>query len=440
MKTNRTRFNKKRVHKKRNRTVRKQRGGDLDERLITNIEIVRGCNPQFYPPSDDKPRNINKSLQSLGINTETLAITEKPELLKYYGNLLDEYIEDKREIFFDIIDKLVLDDKIPNDEFPKQNIAPTLCCMSLLEKMKAINKMANEKFKEYFNPKNPYLSKKSKKTSTKKSSKSDTLDLPETSYFIIDKPFLEKVKEHQDLQDIKIIEEFLRKYAIDKPEDSSKNYVDDLIRLFNTRGIYPRVDETVLGTMKSKIRSINEDKQKAEIEREKEKQQQEDEKKRVEEFERIKKKRLEELQKAEEERKKQEERTKEEERQKLYRIIEGFTETGGLFGEARKTLQYFSENEKKLIIKRLSPEIGTILQDQDTNLDHLLIDILHQNFKARETYKKGLPKLDTVAKDKHGSSWIVAYSLLPTMENGKKIIGRKMYQHKLNGEVRESLN
>lgn len=441
MKTNRTRLNQNRVHKKRNRTVRKQRGGDLDERLITNIEIVRGCNPQFYPPSDDKPRNINKSLQSLGINTETLAITEKPELLKYYGNLLDEYIEDKREIFFDIIDKLVLDDKIPNDSSLEQNIAPTLCCMSLLEKMKAINKMANEKFKEYFNPKNPYLSKKSKKTSTKKSkktstkksSKSDTLDLPETSYFIIDKPFLEKVKEHQDLQDIKIIEEFLRKYAIDKPEDSSKNYVDDLIRLFNTRGTYKRVDETVLGTMKSKIRSINEDKKKAEIEREKEKQQQE-EKKRQEELKKVAER------KKQEELRNVEERKKQEERQKLYRIIEGFTETGGLFGEARKTLQYFSENEKKLIIKRLSPEIGTILQDQDTNLDHLLIEILHQNWKARETYKKGLPKLDTVAKDKYGSSWIVAYSLLPTMENGKKIIGRKMYQHKLNGQVRESLN
>ena len=415
MKINRTRLNKKRVHKKRNKTVRKQRGGDLDERLITNIEIVRGCNPQFYPPSDDKPRNINKSLQSLGIKTETLAITEKPELLKYYGNLLDEYIEDKREIFFDIIDKLVLDDKIPNDESLEPNIAPTLCCMSLLEKMKAINKMANEKFKEYFNPKNP----------NKKS---------ETSYFIIDKPFLEKVKEHQDLQDIKIIEEFLHKYAIDKPEDSSKNYVDDLIRLFNTRGIYKRVDETVLGTMKSKIRSINEDKKKAEIERENEKQQQE-EKKRQEELKKVaERKKQEELRNVEELKK------QEQERQKLYRIIEGFTETGGLFGEARKTLQYFSENEKKLIIKRLSPEIGTILQDQDTNLDHLLIEILHQNWKARETYKKGLPKLDTVAKDKDGSSWIVAYSLLPTMENGQKRIGRKMYQHKLNGQVRESLN
>jgi hypothetical protein len=422
MNTNRTKFNQNRAYKKRNKTVRKQRGGDLDEKLITNIEIVRGCNPQFYPPSDDKPRNINKSLQSLGINTETLAITEKPELLKYYGNILEEYIEDKREIFFDIIDKLVLDRKIPNDAFPKQNIAPTLCCMSLFEKMKAINKMATENFKEYFNPKNP----------NKKS------DIP---YVIIDKPFLEKVKEHQKLQEIRIVEEFLDHYDIDKPiantetnkKEALQKYVDDLVTLFNTRGIYKRVDETVLGVMKSKIRSINEEPQKAEIEREKEK-------KRVEEFERIKKKRQEELQKVEEERKQQEERKKEEERKKLYRIIEGFTETGGLFGEARKTLQYFSEDEKKLIIKRLSPEIGTILQDQDTNLDNLLIDILHQNFKARETYKKSLPKLDTVAKDKFGSSWIVAYSLLPTVQNGKKSIGRKMYQHSINGQVRESLD
>lgn len=441
MKKNRTTANKKRVNKTQNRTVRKQRGGDLDETLKTNIEIVRGCNPQFYPPSDDKPRNINKSLQSLGIHTETLAITEKPELLKYYGNLLDEYIEDKREIFFDIIDKLVLDHKIPNNAFPKQNIEPTLCCMSLLEKMKAINRMATENFKAYFNPKNPYFNQTSKKTSKKsKTSKSDTLDLPETSYFIIDKPFLEKMKERQDLQEIRIVEEFLEHYDIDKPiantetAEADTTYVDDLVRLFHTRGTYNRVDETVLGVLKSKIRSINEDKQTSEIEKEKEKKRQADEEKRQEEFERINKKRQEEQQKVEEERKKQEKR------QTLYRIIEGFIETGGLFGDARATLQYFSEAEKKLIIKRLSPDIGNILQDQDTNLDDLLIEILQQNWKAREQYKKGLPKLDKVAKDKHGSSWNVAYSLLATMENGQKRIGRKMYQHSVNGQVRESMD
>ena len=448
MKKNRTTANKKRVNKTQNRTVRKQRGGDLDETLKTNIEIVRGCNPQFYPPSDDKPRNINKSFKSLEI-VKNVPIEIKPntkeheKLIKDYGNLLDEYIEDKREIFFDIIDKLVLDHKIPNNAFPKQNIEPTLCCMSLLEKMKAINRMATENFKAYFNPKNPYFNQTSKKTS--KTSKSDTLDLPETSYVIIDKPFLEKMKERQDLQEIRIVEEFLDKYDIDKPVDSSKKeadttYVDDLVRLFHTRGTYKRVDETVLGVLKSKIRSINEDKQTAEIEKEKEKQQQAEEKKRVEEFEQIKKKRQEELQKQEKRQKVEEELQKQEKRQTLYRIIEGFIETGGLFGEARATLQYFSEGEKKLIIKRLSPDIGTILQDQEVNLDNLLIEILHQNWKAREQYKKGLPKLDKVAKDKHGSSWNVAYSLLATMENGQKRIGRKMYQHSVNGQVRESLD
>jgi hypothetical protein len=243
--------------------------------------------------------------------------------------------------------------------------------MSLLEKIKAINRMATDKFKEYFNPANP--------------NKKKSRDAP---YVIIDKVFLENLKERPNPQDTGVLEEFLDHYLIDKPDvmdtkapEALKKYVDDLIQLFNTRGSYNRVDETVMGVLKKKIRNINEEKQRAEFERENEKKKQEELKRRQEEEERERRKRQEERKRMEEELAKQAALERERERKKLYSIIEGGIETGGLFGDARNTLKHFSTDEKKLIIKRLSPDIGSILQDQDVNIDNLMIDILDHNFK-----------------------------------------------------------
>ena len=435
-KKNRTKIHKKQISKKnrtrtnahkRKSTISKRGGGDFVEPIKTYINILKDCDKKFHEPSEDKPREINRSLQSLGVPIPT-NITEKPELIKYYGDVLNEYIEDKREIFFDVVDKLVLDNKIPNSEFPKQNIAPTLCCMSLLEKMKAINRMATESFKEYFNPANP--------------NKKKSRDVP---YVIIDKVFLQNLKDRPNPQDTRVLEEFLEHYFIDKPvvmntkdPEALNKYVDDLIQLFNTRGSYNRVDETVLGVLKKKIRNINEDKQKAEFERENEKKKQEELKRRQEEEERERRRRQEEIRRREEEQARRDALERERQRKKLYSIIEGGIETGGLFGEARNTLQHFTVDEKKLIIKRLSPDIGSILQDQDVNIDNLLIDILHHNFKEREKYMESQPKYSPV-RDRNGATWIIIYSLLPSTVNGKKIIGRKMYRNQVNGEVRESL-
>jgi hypothetical protein len=435
-KKNRTKFYKKKNSKKNRRrsnvhkrtsTISKRGGGDFVEPIKTYINILKDCDKKFHEPSEDKPREINRSLQSLGLPIPT-NITEKPELIKYYGDALNEYIEDKREIFFDVVDKLVLDNKIPNSEFPKQNIEPTLCCMSLLEKMKAINRMATEKFKEYFNPANP--------------NKKKSRDAP---YVIIDKAFLQNLKERPNPQDTRVLEEFLEHYFIDKPvvmntkdPGALNKYVDDLIQLFNTRGSYNRVDETVLGVLKKKIRNINEDKQRAEFEHENEKKKQEELKRRQEEEERERRRRQEEIRRREEEQARRDALERERQRKKLYSIIEGGIETGGLFGDARNTLQHFTVDEKKLIIKRLSPDIGSILQDQDVNIDNLLIDILHHNFNEREKYMESQPKYSPV-RDRNGATWIIIYSLLPSTVNGKKIIGRKMYRNQVNGEVRESL-
>jgi hypothetical protein len=186
-----------------------------------------------------------------------------------------------------------------------------------------------------------------------------------------------------------------------------------LIQIFNARGSYNRIDETVLGVLNTKIKNINQEKKQIELLRE-------NERKRKEELE------------------KQYALERQNQRQHLYHIIEGVVETGGLFGDARSTLKHFSVDEKKLIIKRLSPNIGSILQEEDVDIDNMLIDILDHNFKEREKYKKTQPKMDAV-RDRNGSSWTVIYSLLPGTENGKKIIGRKMYQSKMNSEVRETL-
>lgn len=406
--TSRKKMNKKnriktrtKMHRRKS-SRRKRGGGDFVEPIKTYINIVKGCEKRFYEPSEDKLSEINRSLLSLGIPIAT-NISEKPMLIKYYGDALNEYIEDKREIFFDVVDKLVLDNKIPNSEFPKQNIGPTLCCMSLLEKIKAINRMATESFKQHFNPMNR--------------NRKNSRDMP---YVMIDKVFLENLKKNPNPQDTRVLEVFLDDYLINKPIVVNTNkpytlekYIDELSQIFNTRGSYNRIDETVLGVLNTKIKNINEEKKRIELLRENEK-------------------------KKKEELAKQTALERERERKKLYSIIEGGIETGGLFGDARNTLKHFSVDEKKLIIKRLSPNIGSILHEEDVDIDNLLIDILHHNFKEREKYMNSQPKYAPI-RDRNGAMWTIIYSLLPSEVNGKKIIGRKMYQNKMNSEVRETL-
>ena len=108
--TNRNKKNIRKKNKKRNITIRKRGGGGgFDEPIKSQIRTIKGCLPQFYEPTEDRIGEIKKSLASLGIDIEKQNITEKSELVKYYESTLKEYIEDKREIFFDIIAKLVLD-------------------------------------------------------------------------------------------------------------------------------------------------------------------------------------------------------------------------------------------------------------------------------------------------------------------------------------------
>jgi hypothetical protein len=88
--------------------------------------------------------------------------------------------------------------------------------------------------------------------------------------------------------------------------------------------------------------------------------------------------------------KKEQEKHAQDQKNKLYSIIKNVKGTGGLFGETRNTLPYFSNREKINIIQKLSPEIAKILQsDLETELDKMgsnkaiddtLIDILHQKY------------------------------------------------------------
>jgi hypothetical protein len=336
-----TNRNKKNIRKisKRNNTIRKKRGGGgFDEPIKSQIRTVNGCFPQFHPPTEDKTGEIKKSLASLGIDLEKQNITEKPELVKYYESTLKEYIEDKREIFFDIIAKLVLDKKIPDSKYPKQNIVPTLCCMSLIEKMKAIKQLAKSHINNSFNPHN------------------------------IDKIFLENVRKEQDTQDIRKLEIFLDTNRIARPivsntgktkkadrEKALPIYINDLIKIFVSFGNHKIIDEMLIGVFNTKIQDIKNEIQK------------------------------------QEDIKKQQEKDAQEQKTKLYSIINNLKGTGGIFGETRNTLPYFSNREKINIIQKLSPEIAKILQsDLETELDKMgynkaiddtLIDILNEKFK-----------------------------------------------------------
>ena len=88
--------------------------------------------------------------------------------------------------------------------------------------------------------------------------------------------------------------------------------------------------------------------------------------------------------------KKEQEKHAQDQKTTLYSIIKNVKGTGGLFGEARKTLPYFSNKEKIDIIEKLSPGIAKILQsqleqesDKDSTsiIDNALIDILNEKFK-----------------------------------------------------------
>ena len=335
--TKRNKKHRRKINKKRNTTISKKRGGgEFDETIKSQMRTIKGCVPKFYEPTEDKFGEIKKSLGTLGVDIESKQFTEKSEFVKYYESALNEYIEDKREIFFDIIDKLLLDKKIPDSKFSKQNIVPTLCCMSLIEKMKAITRLAKRNINDLFNPNH------------------------------IDKAFLENVNITQDKQEILKLENFLKNNGIAPPivsdtgktkadrEETFNLYINDLIQIYNSPGTHAAVDDMLIGVFNTKIKEIIEDKEKQEnIKKEKEKHIQE-------------------------------------QKNKLRSIIKNVKATGGLFSEARKTLYYFSNREKLNIIQDLSPGIAKILQsDLETELDkpksteiidNTLIDILHKKY------------------------------------------------------------
>ena len=355
MKRNHTnKKNIRKINKKRNTTIKKKRGGgEFDETIKSQMRTIKGCVPKFYEPTEDKIGEIKKSLTSLGVDVEKENIKEKSHLIEYFKITLKKYIEDnedKRKIFFDIIDKLLLDKKIPDSKYPKQNIVPTLCCMSLIEKMKAISRIAKHKafgtlftrnINELFNPNH------------------------------IDKLFLENVNKTKNKQDILKLENFLNNNGIARPivSDTGKTkteqeqaltlYINDLIQIYNSPGTHATVDDMLIGVFNTKIKEIIEEREK------------------------------------QEKIKKEEEKRIQEQKNNLYSIIQNVKETGGLFGEARKTLPYFSNREKLNIIQELSPGIAKILQsDLETELDNpdstsmindALIDILHKKY---DTTKK----------------------------------------------------
>ena len=355
MKRNHTnRENRTKRNKKRNITIKKKRGGgEFDETIKSHMRTIKGCVPKFYEPTEDKIGEIKKSFVSLGIDIEKENITEKSYLIEYFKVTLKKYIEDnkdKRVFFFDIIDKLLLDKKIPDSKYPNQNIVPTLCCMSLIEKMKAISRIAKHKvigtlftrnINDLFNPNH------------------------------IDKDFLENVNKTKNKQEILKLENFLKNNGIAPPivsdtgktkadrEEALTLYIRDLIQIYNSPGTHTAVDDMLIGVFNTKIKEIIEEREK------------------------------------QEKIKKEEEKRIQEQKNKLYSIIKNVKGTGGLFGEARKTLSYFSNREKLNIIQELSPGIANILQsdlkteldkpDSTSKINDVLIDILHTKY---DTTKK----------------------------------------------------
>jgi hypothetical protein len=267
---------------------------------------------------------------------EKLNIREKPDLVEKYETILNEYIEDKRNIFFAAINHLINPKKNNDSTHPNQNIVPTLCCISLIEKIKAIKQLAKSHINNSFNQHN------------------------------IDKPFLENVRKEQDTQDIRKLEIFLDTNRIALPivsntgkkktdrEKALTIYINDLIKIFVSFGNHKIIDEMLIGVFNTKIQDIKNEIQK------------------------------------QENIKKQQEKHAQEQKTKLYSIINNLKGTGGLFGETRNTLPYFSNREKINIIQKLSPGIAKILQSEleteldktgsNKEIDDTLIDILHQKY------------------------------------------------------------
>ncbi len=376
--------NKTTNNSKRNITNKKRGGGDFDESIKSKIRIVKESDPHFYKPKSDSIGEIKTSFASLGIDVENKSFIEKSEFIIFFSNSLNEYIENKREIFFDVLDKLLKDNITHTSKVHDTIIKPTLCCMSLIEKMKAIGRIATREINHSFNPKN------------------------------IDKDFLQRFESEKNTKDMYKLETFLDNHEISRPtvsdieknkqeqEEAKTKYVSDLIKIFNSIGPHKNIDDLFIDSFNNKIKEI------------------EDSKKREEE-----RKKQEETRRQEEKRKQEETRTNA--RKILYDIIDGKKETYGLFKEARETLTYFTDEEKKNIIQKMSPSIGKILQKtNDEELNKLLIDILNTNYEEREKRKKQTPMS---VLNKYKKTWYIAYdnSLWATMENNKKVVGKKYY-------------
>ena len=365
--------NKTRINSKRNITNKKRGGGEFDESIKSKIRIVKECTSKFHEPAEDKILEIKKSLASLGI-VDKQNLVEKHEFITFFSNSLTEYIEDKRKIFSEILDKLLNPNITDINMLDDTIIEPTLCCISLIEKIEAIARIELSTRKNIINRKNT-----------------------------INKEFLSNIKTNKNSQDIDVLAKFLNNHKISHPtvsdtgktrqeqEEAKAKYISDLIKIFNSIGPHKDVDDILIGAFNQKIDDINEHKRKQQ-----------------------------------EEKRKQEE-TRTNARKKLYDIIDGNKETHGLFKEARETLSYFTDEEKKNIIQKMSPSIGKILQETNgEELNKLLIDILNKNYEERENRKKQRPMS---VLDKYSKTWYIAYdnSLWATMENNKKVVGKKYY-------------
>lgn len=341
--TNRNKKNTRKINKKRNITISKKRGGGgFDEPMESQMLTIKNCFPEFYKPTEDTIGEINISLASLGIDIKTLNVTEKRYLVEKYEMILKEYVKAKRDMFFAAINHLINPKKNNDSTHPNQNIVPTLCCISLIEKIKAISELAKRDINQSFNPNH------------------------------IDKSFLEKVEKTKNTQDIRILETFLEKNGISRPivsntgktktdrekaltrEEALTIYINDLIKIFNSLRKHKIVDDMLIYAYDIKIQDIQT---------------------KIQERENIKK---------------EQEKHTQDQKNKLHSIILNVKGTGGLFGEARKTLPYFSNKEKIDIIEKLSSKIADLLRpsletesdnpDFTSIIDDTLIDILDKKY------------------------------------------------------------
>ena len=185
----------------------------------------------------------------------------------------------------------------------------------------------------------------------------------------IDKSFLEKVEKTKNTQDIRILETFLEKNGISRPivsntgktkadrEEALSIYINDLIQIFNLFRKHKIVDDMLIYVYDTKIQDIQT---------------------KIQERENIKK---------------EQEKHTQDQKNKLHSIILNVKGTSGLFGEARKTLPYFSNKEKIDIIEKLSSKIADLLRpsletesdnpDFTSIIDDTLIDILDKKYNNK---------------------------------------------------------